>query len=103
MAAPYRPVPTGMSTAPQIQIPQAGNAAAADLPPMTAGERLVVAATPIVTLGALVGLGYPPFAALTRYRVAHNPKDSPKKVSYWQVLKGVKEKEGKRGLYKGKT
>jgi len=81
----------------QIPIPP-GNA---DLPSMTAGERLVVAATPIVTLGALVGLGYPPFAALTRYRVAHNPKDSPKKLSYWQVLKSVKEKEGKRGLYKG--
>lgn len=31
----------------------------------------------------------------------HQPKDSPRQLSYWKVLKAVKEKEGVRGLYKG--
>lgn len=78
---------------------------------MSYGERLLVAATPIVTLGALVGLGYPPYAALTRYRVAHIPSQTQSpaagdqvrtdRPTYWQVLKAVKAKEGARGLYKG--
>ena len=36
---------------------------------MTTTERVLMAATPVVTLVGLVGLGYPPYAALTRWRI----------------------------------
>lgn len=36
---------------------------------LTLGERIIVGATPLVTVGALIGLGYPPYAALTRWRI----------------------------------
>ena len=91
MAAAYQPGSGPASGAPLFIEP----------PNLTVGERILVAATPVVTLVGLVGLGYPPYAALTRYRVAHSPKNSQKSLSYWQVLKSVKEKEGVRGLYKG--
>ena len=70
-------------------------------PNLTLSERILVAATPVVTLVGLVGLGYPPYAALTRYRIAHNVKDARESLSYWHLLKSIKEKEGTRGLYKG--
>jgi len=68
---------------------------------MTTTERVLMAATPVVTLVGLVGLGYPPYAALTRWRICHQPKNGARKLSYWQVVKDVNKKEGKWGFYKG--
>lgn len=84
---------------------------------LTRTERILVAATPIVTLGSIIGLGYPPYAALTRWRIQHNPINgrsisasssssssettSTENKSYWNIIKSVREREGTRGLYKG--
>lgn len=91
-----RPV---LSNGPPIAPP--GAPVVVDPAELTLTERILVTATPVVTLVGLVGLGYPPYAALTRYRVAHQPKSSPNKTSYWQVLKAVKQRDGVKGLYKG--
>lgn len=36
---------------------------------LSLGERLLIGATPIVTVGSLIGLGYPPYSALLRWRI----------------------------------
>ena len=97
---------------------------------LSLGERVLIGATPIVTVGSLIGLGYPPYSALLRWRICehmvyshcivlrltwsltclidhverkgHNPKDAPNKMSWWKVLKTVKQKDGVKGLYKGR-
>lgn len=47
-----------------------------------------------------------PYPIASTYRrllkPGHNPKDAPNKMSYWKILKTVKQKEGVKGLYKGK-
>lgn len=90
---------SGYESVPQIAPPGAPLVVnPADLSP---AKRLVVAASPILTVAALVGLGYPPVAALTRWRVSHQPKGS-KAPGFTQIIKSVKQKEGVSGLYKGK-
>lgn len=43
---------------------------------LTLGERILIGATPIVTVGSLIGLGYPPYAALLRWRICKYPFDT---------------------------
>lgn len=43
---------------------------------LTLGERILIGATPIVTVGSLIGLGYPPYAALLRWRICRYPFDA---------------------------
>lgn len=99
MSGGYTPPPPGTRIVPGSVVDEAMTTTA----DLTIGERLVVVATPVVTLVGLVGLGYPPYAALTRWRVCHQPKDTPKDkaTSYWKVIKAVQERDGYRGLYKG--
>lgn len=54
------------------RMPVAGSAGMQAVPQaeqLSLGERILIGATPIITVGALVGLGYPPYSALLRWRV----------------------------------
>lgn len=36
---------------------------------LSIGERVLIGATPVLTVGSLIGLGYPPYSALLRWRI----------------------------------
>merc|ERR1711939_1176487 len=98
----------GQAPPPRFEVAPPGTPIYVDPSELTRTERFLVAATPIVTLGSIIGLGYPPYAALTRWRVQHNPrssvaisKDGSTNKTYWKIIKDVRQREGTKGLYKG--
>jgi hypothetical protein len=61
-----------MASVPDVQVEQ-----------LSLGERILVGATPLVTVGSLIGLGYPPYAALLRWRICEYSSLQSYVLLYW--------------------